>query len=90
MKSILKTLLFVVLAVSLSAIFRNLLKMDYSRWRLLHRMGATAALFILPGHVLFVSDTFKSAGLPRTAALAVFSLNFLLIVYIWLRRLFQK
>jgi predicted ferric reductase len=83
-------LLFVVLTVSLSALFRNLLKMDYSRWRLLHRMGATMVLLILPFHVLFVSDTFKTAGLPRNAALAVFALNLLFISYIWLRRLFQK
>ncbi|MFC1843439.1 ferric reductase-like transmembrane domain-containing protein [Thermodesulfobacteriota bacterium] len=83
-------LLFVVLAVSLSALFRNLLKMEYKRWRLLHRMGATMVLLIIPGHVLFVSDTFKSAGLPRSAAIIIFSLNFLLIVYIWLKRFFQK
>jgi predicted ferric reductase len=83
-------LLFVVLIVSLSALFRNLLKMDYSRWRLLHRMGATMVFLILPFHVLFVSDTFKSAGLPRNAALTIFSLNLMFIVYIWLRRLFQK
>ena len=83
-------LLFVVLSVSLSALFRNLLKMDYSRWRLLHRLGATMVLLIIPGHVLFVSDSFKSAGVPRSAAIIVFSLNLLLIVYIWLRRLFQK
>jgi predicted ferric reductase len=83
-------LLFVVLTVSLSALFRNLLKMDYSRWRLLHRMGATMVFLILPFHVLFVSDTFKSPGLPRIAAITIFSLNFLIITYIWLRRLFQK
>jgi predicted ferric reductase len=83
-------LIFVVLTVSVAAIFRNLLKMDYNRWRLLHRMGATMVLLILPGHVLFVSDTFKSLGLPRSAALIVFSLNLLLITYIWLRRFFQK
>jgi predicted ferric reductase len=83
-------LLFVVLTVSLSALFRNFLKMPYNRWRLLHRLGATMALLILPGHVLFVSDTFKSGGLPRTAALIVFSLNLLFIMYIWIKRFFQK
>ncbi len=83
-------LLFVVLTVSLSALFRNLLKMDYSRWRLLHRMGATMVFLILPFHVLFVSDTFKSPGLPHIAAITIFSLNFMFIVFIWLKRLFQK
>ena len=83
-------LLFVLLTVSVTAISSNFLKMPYSRWRLLHRLGATAALLILPGHVLFVSDSFKSAGVPRTAALTVFSLNILFIVYVWLKRFFQK
>jgi predicted ferric reductase len=83
-------LLFVLLTVSVTAIFRNFLKMPYARWRFLHRLGATAALLILPGHVLFVSDSFKSAGVPRIAALTVFSLNILFIVYIWLKRFFQK
>jgi len=83
-------LFFVLLTVSVTAIFRNLLKMNYSRWRLLHRLGATAAILILPGHVLFVSDTFKSGGLPRSAAIIIFSLNLLFITYIWLKRFFQK
>jgi len=83
-------LLFVVLTVSLTAIFRNLLKMEYSRWRLLHRLGATAVLLILPAHVLFVSDTFKAAGVPRTGAIIIFSINLFFIAYIWLKRLFQK
>ena len=83
-------LLFVVLTVSLTALFRNLLKMEYNRWRLLHRTGATMVFLILPGHVLFVSDTFKSAGLPRVAAITVFSLNLLFIVYIWLKRFFYR
>jgi len=83
-------LFFIMLAVSVTAIFRKLLKMEYSRWRLLHRLGATAVMLILPAHVLFVSDTFKSVGVPRTGAIAIFSLNLLLISYIWLKRLFQK
>lgn len=83
-------LFFVLFTLCVTALFRSFFKMDYNRWRLLHRLGATMALLIVPGHVLFVSDTFKSAGLPREAALAVFSLNLLFIVYIWLKRLFQK
>jgi len=83
-------LIFVLLTVSVAAIFRNFLKMPYSRWRLLHRLGATTVLLILPAHVLFVSDTFKSVGLPRSAALTIFSLNFLFITYIWLKRFFKK
>ena len=83
-------LIFVLLTVSAAAIFRNFFKMPYVRWRFLHRLGATLILLILPVHVLFVSDTFKSGGLPRTAGLTVFSLNLLLITYIWLKRFFKK
>ena len=83
-------LLFVLFTLSVTAIFRSFFKMDYNRWRLLHRLGATMALLILPGHVFFVSDTFKSAGVPREAAIVVFSLNLLFITYIWLKRFFQK
>jgi len=82
-------LFFVLLTLSGTAIFRNFLKMPYSRWRLLHRLGATLVLLILPAHVLFVSNTFKS-GAPRLASLTVFSLNLLFIFYIWLKRFFQK
>ena len=83
-------LFFVLLTISGTAIFRSFFKMDYSRWRLLHRIGATMALLILPGHVLFVSDTFKTAGLPRIAAITIFSLNLFFIIYIWLKRIFRK
>ena len=83
-------LIFVLLTVSVAAIFRNFFKMPYVRWRFLHRLGATFIVLILPAHVLFVSDTFKSGGLPRSAALTIFSLNFLFITYIWLKRFFKK
>lgn len=83
-------LLFVLLTLSGTAIFRNFLRMPFNRWRLLHRLGVTLALFLLPGHVLFVSDTFKSPGLPRSAAITVFSLNILFILIIWGKRLLRK
>ena len=83
-------LFFVLLTLSGTAIFRNFLKMPYSRWRLLHRLEATTVLLILPAHVLFVSDTFKSVGLPRSAAITIFSLNLLFIAYILFKRFFQK
>jgi predicted ferric reductase len=83
-------LIFVLLTVSLAAIFRKFFNMPYARWRLLHRMGATLVLAILPFHVLLVSTTFKSAGVPRYGAIIVFSLNLLFILYIWLRRIFYR
>ena len=82
-------LIFILLTVSVTAIFRNFFKMPYVRWRFLHRSGATLVLLILPVHVLFVSDTFKS-GVPRNSAMVIFGLNLLFITYIWMKRFFNK
>jgi len=82
-------LLAVLLLLSFSAIFRNMLKMPYRAWLLLHRAGATLVLLLMPTHILFVSDTFKS-GLPRQAAVIIVSLNLLMLLRLWLRSILQK
>jgi len=79
-------LLFVILIVSMLAFFKGRITISHGKWLVLHRLGATMVLLILPLHVLWVSDTFKE-GLPRNAALGIFSLNLLLLLCIWLRRL---
>jgi predicted ferric reductase len=79
-------LLFFLLSLSFAAVFKNFLKIPYKKWLLLHRLGVTMVLVLLPGHILFVSDTFKS-GLPRVAAMTIFFLNYLLILRIWIRKL---
>ncbi|MFH1215774.1 MAG: hypothetical protein V1706_04655 [Pseudomonadota bacterium] len=81
-------LLFLILTVSIPAIFRKFIPIAYGKWLTLHRFGATLVLFLLPLHVLWVSDTFQS-GLPRAAALVIFSLNMAAILGIWLRRIFS-
>jgi predicted ferric reductase len=80
-------LLFVLLSLSSTAVFRNFIQIPYQRWRLLHRLNAALLLLLLPAHILFVSDTFKS-GLPRVVAMTLFVLNFILILRIWARRIF--
>lgn len=82
-------LLTVLLVLFLATVFRNFLKLPYVGWLLLHRTSATLALVLLPAHVLYVSESFKS-GLPRQAALVLFSLNLLLITRVWLRRILQQ
>ena len=81
--------LAILLLLSITAIFRKFFKMSYGKWLLMHRLGATLVLFIMPLHILFVSETFKS-GLPRKAALVIFSLNFLMIMLIWIQRFFKN
>jgi hypothetical protein len=82
-------LLFVLLSLSSTSIFRNFLKIRHKRWLLLHRLSATMVLVVLPAHILFVSDTFKS-GLPRGTAMTLFILSYLLIIRIWIRKLFSR
>ena len=82
-------LVAVLLLVSLTAIFRNSFKLSYAGWLLLHRFSATMALAMMPAHILYVSETFKS-GIPRNAALVIFSLNLLMIVKVWLWRFSGK
>ncbi len=82
-------LLCVLLAFSLAAVFRNFLKISYKTWLLWHRLGATLVLLIMPAHILYVSETFKS-GLPHRAALIILSLNLLMILRIWLYRIIKK
>ena len=81
-------LLSVLLVFSLAAVLRNFLKISYNKWLLWHRLGATLVLFMMPAHILYVSETFKS-GVPRQAALMIFSLNVLMILRIWLLRLIK-
>jgi len=82
-------LLCFILLLSGTAVFRSSLKISYPRWLLLHRLSATLVCIILPTHVLWVSETFKS-GPPRTAAVIIFSLILLLTARIWLRKLLSK
>lgn len=74
-----------LLIVSGTAMLRSLLKISYTSWLRHHRLVATLALVVIPGHVLWVSASFKS-GLPRTAALIVFSLGLLCVARVWRRR----
>ncbi len=80
------SLLLVILSVSVTATFRKFFKISYDKWLLLHRLGVTLVISILPLHVLLVSDTFKSGPL-RIAALIISGLNLFSTVRSWLRRL---
>jgi len=82
-------LLAVLLVLAVTAMFRNFLKLSHAGWLQLHRLSATLALVLLPAHILYVSETFKS-GIPRKAALVIFCLNLLMISRVWLRGLLQK
>jgi len=82
-------LLTVLLLLGLTAIFRNFFKLSNAKWLLLHRFSVTLVLLMMPAHILYVSESFKS-GIPRKAALVIFSLNLLMIIRFWLRKHPQK
>jgi len=82
-------LLCILLVFSLAAVFKNFLKFSHKKWLLWHRIGATLIVLLMPAHILYVSETFKS-GLPQKAALVIFSLNLLLLIRIWLNRILKK
>lgn len=82
-------LLSILVILTGTAMFRGFIKFSYPAWLRLHRLAATLALVLLPTHILFVSETFKS-GVPRDAAMVIMSLNLLMIIRIWLVRLIRK
>jgi predicted ferric reductase len=51
--------LLLILTLALTSIFRKFFRMPYNRWRLLHGLGATLVLLLMPSHILFVSETFS-------------------------------
>jgi len=71
------------------AVWRPALGLKYSTWRPLHRFSTFFLVMILPVHILFVSDTFRS-GPPRVIILALAMFNILLFLRIWCRRLFPR
>ncbi len=82
-------LLAVLLVLAATAMFRYFFNLSYAGWLQLHRLSATLVLFLLPAHILYVSETFKS-GIPRNGALVIFCLNLLMMIRIQLRRFSQK
>lgn len=63
-------LLWVLLSMAVSSHFRERLKLDYKRWRAIHKILGYLVLFLLTMHVLFVSQSFEET-LPKLAFLAV-------------------
>jgi len=78
-------LLGVLLLLSLTAIFKGFFRLPHNTWLLLHRSSATLVILLLPAHILYVSETFKS-GIPNYAGVVIFCLNLALVIRIWLRR----
>lgn len=53
-------LLWILVATAVTSRFRERLKLDYKQWRKIHRPLGYISFFLVPIHVLFVSESFES------------------------------
>ncbi len=61
-------LLLIVLSTVISSQFRQKLKLDYKRWKVIHKLLGYLVLIVITVHVLFVSDSFEQT-VPKAAFL---------------------
>ena len=66
-------LLWVIVAMVISSRYREKLKLNYKRWRSIHKPLGYLALFLVSTHVLYVSESFEHA-VPRNILLITFVL----------------
>lgn len=66
-------LLWIFIAMVVSSRYREKLKLNYKRWRSVHRPLGYFATFLVVIHVLYVSDSFDQA-VPRKILLVTFML----------------
>lgn len=79
-------LLFIILTMVVSSLFRNSFGLAYGRWRLMHRLLACLVPLLIAVHVFSVSDSFEQR-VPMVGFLAILALQGMTIVQIkWLAR----
>jgi len=74
-------LLWVLVAMVISSRYREKLKLDYKRWRSIHKPLGYLAISLVVIHVLYVSDSFDKA-MPRNILLVIFMLVLSRIVWV--------
>jgi predicted ferric reductase len=65
-------LLCIVVAMAVSSHFREKLRLNYKRWRAIHKLLGYLVIMFLAVHVLFVSESFEQI-VPRAALLIFFA-----------------
>ncbi len=73
-------LLWLILSMVISSRYREALKLDYKKWRKIHKLLAYLAPLLLILHVYFVSDSFQHT-VPRIALFSSFGLLVLWILF---------
>ncbi len=82
-------LLLLLVSLVFSALLRQLLKLPYHYWHLIHRPIGMTVFFLLGIHILFVSDTFEKT-LPRLALLLIMGTVLAFVIFNKMRILFQN
>ncbi|MFO7556204.1 MAG: ferredoxin reductase family protein [Desulfobacterales bacterium] len=80
--------LTLIVFLVINANWRAFFGMAYHKWLRFHRIGALLAISLMPIHILFVSETFKS-GLPRASVFVAGGITLLLIIKLLYRRFFS-
>lgn len=74
-------LLWVIVAMAISSRYREKLKLNYKRWRSIHKPLGYLAIFLVSIHVLYVSESFEQA-IPRNILLITFMLVLARVVWV--------
>jgi predicted ferric reductase len=74
-------LFLLILLMVLSSHFRSTLKLDYKKWRTIHKPFGYLVVILVLIHVLFVSGSFER-GAPRVVLLSVFTGLVLLVAVV--------
>lgn len=74
-------LLWVLVAMVISSRYREKLKLNYKRWRSIHKPLGYLAISLVVIHVLYVSDSFEQAA-PRNILVVTFMLVLSRIVWV--------
>ena len=84
-------LLWILVATVIASRYREKLKLDYKRWRAIHKPLGYFTVFLVLIHVLYVSDSF-SGGVPKIVLLvtAMALLTRVVWVKFWLQRRNKK
>lgn len=69
-------LAFILFFMVITSRYRKLIPLSYPRWREIHRSLGYLVIFLVSGHLLFVSDTFENL-IPRLVLL----ISFLAIIF---------
>ena len=74
-------LLFLLLSIAVTGIWRLKFNLSFDRWLFIHRLATSTVVLMLGLHVLYVSDTFKQP-IPRFSVLVVCGIYFFVLAWI--------